>query len=353
MLQRTIGTARGIMYFDKNQIIITGIFLFLALTGSAMAVDLTGKWTVSTEEAELEMVFIQNGTALKGTVYNPKFGEAEIKNGIIDGNNISFYLERVISYMQYINLWQGKAAGNKIQFLGASGEARGTTATRVRSNPPSGASALPVDISGQWTARLQNGVKIGMSFAAKGNTFTGFVDNPREGKAKIKGGTISGTNISFYIIRNESKIQWLGKVAGDEIQFTSIAIGETKRATGKRVNSNLPSAALAAPVDLSGKWVASLQTGVHIELYFKVNGTTLTGTAVNSQVGESEMKDGKIEGDNISFYLIRKAKIRGEADALIQWKGKVVGDEIRFTCFIPGNEPIQVTVDRVRTNLQK
>src|SRR5512138_2469252 len=92
----------------------------------------------------------------------------------------------------------------------------------------------------------------------------------------------------------------------------------------------LTAAAMAA--DVTGKWLASA-AGTDLTLTFKVDGAVLTGTVNNPQAGEAEIKDGKIEGDNISFYLMRKI---GETEMKIVWKGVVAGDEIKFTREIAG-----------------
>ena len=88
--------------------------------------------------------------------------------------------------------------------------------------------------------------------------------------------------------------------------------------------------ALAASLwaaDVTGKWTAQAQ-GSDITMNFKVDGTTLTGTLDNSQMpGAIDIKDGKIDGDNISFTILRKM---GETEMKITWKGKVAGDEIKF-----------------------
>jgi hypothetical protein len=88
--------------------------------------------------------------------------------------------------------------------------------------------------------------------------------------------------------------------------------------------------ALAATVwaaNVAGKWTAQAQ-GSDITLIFKVDGTTLTGTLENSQMpGAIDIKDGKIDGDDISFNVVRKIN---DADMKIVWKGKVAGDEIKF-----------------------
>lgn len=90
--------------------------------------------------------------------------------------------------------------------------------------------------------------------------------------------------------------------------------------------------ASAWAADISGKWIAEApgnQGTVEITLNLKVDGTNLTGTLENPQApGAIDIKDGKIEGDNVSFYVSRKF---GESETKVVWKGTVSGDEIQFT----------------------
>jgi hypothetical protein len=63
-------------------------------------------------------------------------------------------------------------------------------------------------------------------------------------------------------------------------------------------------------------------------LEIKVDGSKLTGTLVNPQMpGTIEFKDGKIEGDNISFDYVRQ--MNGQ-DIKILWTGTLSGDEIKL-----------------------
>jgi hypothetical protein len=78
--------------------------------------------------------------------------------------------------------------------------------------------------------------------------------------------------------------------------------------------------------DAAGKWTAQAQ-GTEITLTFKVDGNTLTGTVDNPQAGPADIKEGKIDGDMISFTVVRKM---GENEMKITWKGKIAGDEIKF-----------------------
>jgi len=87
--------------------------------------------------------------------------------------------------------------------------------------------------------------------------------------------------------------------------------------------------ALAA--DVAGKWSAQMpgRDGSTTETVwnFKVDGTTLTGTVTSPQ-GETAITEGKVNGDEISFVVVRKM---GEMEMKMTWKGKVSGDEIKFT----------------------
>jgi hypothetical protein len=75
--------------------------------------------------------------------------------------------------------------------------------------------------------------------------------------------------------------------------------------------------------DIAGTWIAETPLFTHT-IIFKVDGTTLTGTLSTRPADETEIKDGKIDGDTISFHIIRMAR-------KVLWKGIVEGDQIRFT----------------------
>ena len=98
----------------------------------------------------------------------------------------------------------------------------------------------------------------------------------------------------------------------------------------------LLAALLAAPVaalaDAAGTWTATFETQIGEQSYtyvFAVDGTTLTGTAKNAMSEmPTEIKDGKVEGDTISF--VENFNYQG-MDLVITYSGTVAGDEIKFT----------------------
>ena len=94
----------------------------------------------------------------------------------------------------------------------------------------------------------------------------------------------------------------------------------------------LLAAPFAAMADAAGTWTATFETQIGEQSYtyvFAVDGTTLTGTAKNSMSEmPTEIKDGKVEGDMISF--VENFNYQG-MDLVITYSGTVAGDEIKFT----------------------
>jgi hypothetical protein len=93
----------------------------------------------------------------------------------------------------------------------------------------------------------------------------------------------------------------------------------------------IPSVALIRAADISGQWKASFDTQIGQQNYtytFAVKESTVTGKA-KSDNGESDILEGKLEGDKLTFLEI--LNFQG-MELRIQYTGKIVSaDEIRFT----------------------
>jgi hypothetical protein len=85
----------------------------------------------------------------------------------------------------------------------------------------------------------------------------------------------------------------------------------------------LTSFAFAADID--GKWSGEISgVGMQIEFKFKAEGKTLTGFHIVSGT-ETAIKEGKIDGDKISF------KVTLENMGTFEHKGTISGDQIKMT----------------------
>ena len=91
---------------------------------------------------------------------------------------------------------------------------------------------------------------------------------------------------------------------------------------------------LGFAADFSGKWKSEFESQIgHLNYVYdlKADGTNLTGKAIRELEGqktEVELKEGRINGDEISFVeLVR----REDLEMRIEYKGKLAGDELKFT----------------------
>ena len=99
---------------------------------------------------------------------------------------------------------------------------------------------------------------------------------------------------------------------------------------------------------VSGKWKGTAETPkgtVERTFVFKVDGDKLTGETSSDRFGKSAIADGKVDGDNLSFKI--KVSFEGN-EAEVNYKGKAIGEEIKFTVEIPGgDQTIEYTAKRI------
>jgi hypothetical protein len=102
--------------------------------------------------------------------------------------------------------------------------------------------------------------------------------------------------------------------------------------------------------DVTGTWKGSAETPagtIERTFVFKVDGATLTGETTSQMLGTSKIKNGKVDGDTISFSIT--ASYQGN-DMEITYTGKVSSDgkEIDFKAEVPGaGQTVEYTVKRV------
>jgi hypothetical protein len=105
-------------------------------------------------------------------------------------------------------------------------------------------------------------------------------------------------------------------------------------------------AVVALAADASGKWTFETEGrngAVTNTLTLKAAGGSLTGTFSGGRGGDVEISDGKVDGDKISFSVVRE--FRGNTFTT-KYSGTVGGDEIKLTIEGPRGGPQTVTAKR-------
>jgi len=100
----------------------------------------------------------------------------------------------------------------------------------------------------------------------------------------------------------------------------------------------LATALAAFAADVNGNWKAVAEGpngSMERTFALKQDGEKLTGETVSSFAGKSEIMDGRIKGDDITFVINVKFQ---DNEMKLDYKGKVIGkDEIKFTVEAGGN----------------
>ena len=88
--------------------------------------------------------------------------------------------------------------------------------------------------------------------------------------------------------------------------------------------------------DVTGKWTAEVQgrggNPMTVTMNLKADGNNLTGT-VSGRQGETDISDGKTDGDKVSFSVVREFNGNKVTQHYV---GNVDGDTIHFTVTMEG-----------------
>ena len=106
------------------------------------------------------------------------------------------------------------------------------------------------------------------------------------------------------------------------------------------------SMAFAAPID--GKWVGEIPgmdgNPMKLSYTFKADGATLTGSTTGPDGKEMAIKEGKIDGDKISFSITLDF---GGQEMKMEYKGVLSGDTLKLTLDMMG-QPMEVTLKKAQ-----
>ena len=177
----------------------------------------------------------------------------------------------------------------------------------------------------RWSLAGQRGETI-LKLKQDGEKLTGNYTN-QFGEAEITDGSLKNGDIGFKVKREFNGqpfiVKYSGKLSGNKItgkcEFevngeTRALDWEAKRETAKGATGNWNTALI-------------LGDGNRIEgtLKLKQEGDKLTGSTVRNE-NETQIQDGKIAGDEISFTVIRD---RDGRKVTAKYKGKITGDTVK------------------------
>ena len=197
--------------------------------------------------------------------------------------------------------------------------------------------AKAADVSGTWKGAFDfqgTSVPVTLHLNMEGTKVTGTVEGLASGPAEIHEGIMDGDTVSFWLNTDYQgqtyKLVYKGKVAADQINFdfgTEEGSWSTTMAV-KKDGADVP-AAPAAP-DVTGDWTGTFDmngTPTELKFHLKSAGNTVTGTVERPGAPPSEVHEGKIEGDTVSFWMT--TDYEGQTYTIV-YKGKIAAGQIDF-----------------------
>jgi hypothetical protein len=104
-------------------------------------------------------------------------------------------------------------------------------------------------------------------------------------------------------------------------------------------------AAVAFGADVDGKWDGTIPgMDIPVSYTFKADGATLTGTSSGPENTTIPIKDGKIDGNKISFSVTIDM---GGQEMKMEYKGVVSPDKIVLTLDMMG-QPTEIVVKKAK-----
>ena len=197
------------------------------------------------------------------------------------------------------------------------------------------------DLTGVWKGTFNFNdadVPTTLNLKVSGTDVTGTVEGLPTSPVDIHEGKVVGDLISFWVntdYQGETyKLIFKGAIKGEQIDF---AFGTEDGSWGTNLSVKRGDVPVAVPAvaDATGTWKGSFDlmgTDTPVTFSLKSSGGVVTGTVTNSSGTATEIHDGKIEGDTVSFWIT--TEYQGNTYQL-QYKGKIAAGQIEFTFGVP------------------
>lgn len=215
----------------KNAVRLLGLVALLVWVPCVYGADLTGTWKGSFDfqgtNVPIALHLTATGGALTGTVERENVPPAEIHEGKVNGDAVTFWINADYEGSTYKLVFKGKTGADQIDFaFGTEDGSWGTSMSVKKAAEPAAKSTAP-DATGTWKGSFDfQGTSVPLTFHLKvaEGAVTGTVEGLPSGVAEIKDGKTTTDGITFSIMTEYEgspvKLVYRGRVTAAEIKFT-------------------------------------------------------------------------------------------------------------------------------------
>jgi hypothetical protein len=216
----------------RNGLRILGLFAFLAVLPSAHATDVTGTWKGAFDfqgtsvPLTFHLAVAQN--VVTGTVEGMPTTPAEIHDGKVDGDSVSFWVNSDYEGQTYKYVFKGKVSEGQIDFSFGTDDGSWSATLTVKNSELPVAAVKPTapDATGNWKGAFDfQGTSVPLTFhlTATAGALAGTVEGLPTTPAEIQDGKVDGDTVTFSVTTDYQgtpvKLVYKGKVSADGIKF--------------------------------------------------------------------------------------------------------------------------------------
>lgn len=207
------------------------ILAFLALLPAAKGADPSGTWKGAFDfqgsSIPLTINLTIDGAKVTGTVEGLPTTPAEIHDGTLTGETVSFWVNTDYEGQTYKLVYKGTIGAEEISFDFGTEDGSWSSPLTVKKNTESAAAPAPApDVTGDWSGTFDlNGTPTELKFHLKsvGGAVTGTLERAGGSPADVHDGKIDGDTVSFWITTDYEgqsyTIVYKGKITPGQIDF--------------------------------------------------------------------------------------------------------------------------------------
>lgn len=211
----------------RKMIAVAGLVIFMVAAAKARAVDLSGTWKgafdFNGDNIPLTLHLAETGNAVTGTVEGLPTTPAEIHDGKIDGDSVTFWVNSDYQGETYKLVYTGKISEDQIVFTFGTDDGSWSSPLTVTR---SAQAAAAVDVTGTWKGAFEfdgNSVPLTFHLTEASGAVTGTVEGLPTTPTPIQDGKINGDSLTFSVqtdYQGETyRLDYTGKVSAGQIEF--------------------------------------------------------------------------------------------------------------------------------------
>jgi riboflavin synthase alpha subunit len=232
------------------------LFAFIAVLRGAGAADVSGTWKGAFDfqgsSIALTIHLKIDGTAVTGTVEGLPTTTAEIHEGTLSGDTVSFWVNSDYEGQIYKLVYKGKVADNQISFnFGTEDGSWSSPFTVMKSPGDTPAVPASADVTGSWKGAFDfQGTNVPVTFHLKGSgaAVTGTIAGMGPAPVEVHEGKVDGDTVTFWVNSDYEgqtyTLVYKGNVAADQIDFN---FGTADQSWGSTVTAKKSTEAAPAP----------------------------------------------------------------------------------------------------------